>query len=112
MLAGMLLHMVKPPCSVNCSADFSSRSNGLSSKVQNAAIHVISYLADRDFFPIHQHHALIKNLSTAGGIECCLVEHYSMAAIALQRFDHSRIKAVKERVVIVETIGHCFLNLE
>jgi autonomous glycyl radical cofactor GrcA len=100
------LHMIETARGIDCATDLRSHSQRLRRKVKDASIILVSNFGDGDLLVPDCQRAKIVNLAAAGRIESRSVEHNGSPAIAVEGFDHTSVKVIKKRVVIIKAISH------
>ena len=112
MLPGVLLHVVLSALGVDRAPDGRSPLNSdmAINEVQYVSIVILLNLMDAQFVPIWQlHQTHVKYLPAARRIKRRLVEQYRRSSRFVgirQHVDCLRFEFVKERIVIVEPVGH------
>jgi hypothetical protein len=106
MLTRVLLHVVTPPRGIDTAMHLCSCGKRRGSKMQNASVFFVCNFSDGDLLAIGGQHAEIVYLAAARGIEGGTVEHKGRPPVALERFGHSGVEVVKERIVVIKAISH------
>src|SRR6185437_2210699 len=111
MLAGVLLDVVKPAGRVDCSMHRDSCSKRLCGKMQDTSIFLVRDVRNSNLLSFRNQQTKIVHLSAAGGIKSCAVEHDGMLPLTLDRLQHTSIKVVEKRIVVIEPFGHTGSNI-
>src|SRR5215469_5537690 len=112
MLPGVLLHVVPPPCRIYNSSNALPLLNWLGSEMENSSILFLGCLHNRHFPSVVQNKfSGVVDLSAAGGIKSCAIQHNGASSLALRSFQHPGVEVVEKRIVIVKTISHQIYDL-
>ena len=107
MLTGVLLHVVAAAQGIDQAPHWLSGNQRCGSNVMNGPIFFVRDIQHRDFgFVLQNENAGVMDLSAAGGIKGCSVQHDCTFTLAIPDLKHARIEGVEEGIVVVETVGH------
>src|SRR5437588_311967 len=112
MLTGVLLHVVAAAQGIDQAPHWLSGNQRCGSNVMNGPIFFVRDIQHRDFgFVLQNENAGVMDLSAAGGIKSCPVQHDCTFTLVVPDLKHARIEGVEEGIVVVKTVGHWFIAI-